>query len=277
MVDDGSGGETHEVLRKWEGEGPPGLRKVLRNSEPVGPGGARNVGWRAAGGALIAFTDDDCEPDPSWVAEFVTAAESSPGAVLQGPTLPQPGQVHLISPFTRTLDVQELGPWFPACNMAYPRNLLEQVGGFDEAFTRGEDTDLAWRVRATGAEFEWVPGAEVKHAVLDLGPIGKVRLALAWEPAFPVFGRHPELRRELHLGLFWKPQHGLLLLAAFGALVSRRFPPALLLAIPYLRSVRARLAAESGHAYHAPWYVVHDGAEMLAAVRGSARSGTLVL
>ena len=231
MVDDCSSDETPAILAR----GPTRVSlacemscETPHRSVPE----ARATPAGESGGALIAFTDDDCEPEPAWIAELVAAAERSPGSVLQGPTRPHPEQEHFISPFTRTLDVEALGPWYPACNMAYPRDLLEQVGGFDEAFTRGEDTDLAWRVRATGADFEWVRGAEVKHAVLDLGPIGKVRLALAWESAFPVIKRHPELRRELHLGLFWKQQHALLLLAGAGTALSRRFPPALLLVVP---------------------------------------------
>ena len=37
--------------------------------------------------------------------------------------------------------------------MAYPRALLERLGGFDEAYDfGGEDTDLAWRAIEAGAE-----------------------------------------------------------------------------------------------------------------------------
>ncbi len=32
-----------------------------------GPAIARNTGWRAAHGAIIAFTDDDCIPAPGWL------------------------------------------------------------------------------------------------------------------------------------------------------------------------------------------------------------------
>src|SRR5438552_15295194 len=30
-----------------------------------GPAAARNAGWRRARGTIIAFTDDDCVPDPA--------------------------------------------------------------------------------------------------------------------------------------------------------------------------------------------------------------------
>jgi len=278
VVDDASADRTAEILARLEREDTPGVTVcTLRRAVPGGPAGARNTGWRAASGELIAFTDDDCEPEPDWLAQLAAAASTGGDAVLQGPTVPHPDQLDRISPFTRTLDVSSLGPWFPACNIAYPRQLLERLGGFDEGFIRGEDTDLAWRARAVGARFAWVPEARVRHAVVELGPIGKLRLALAWESAFGVVARHPELRGELHFGLFWKPQHAELLLAMLAVAACRRFPPAVLLALPYVRSVRARIGFERGRPLHAPWYAVHDAAEMVAALRGSMRNGTLVL
>src|SRR5690606_14619258 len=35
-----------------------------------GPAAARNAGWRAASGSLIAFTADDCLPSPQWLAAY---------------------------------------------------------------------------------------------------------------------------------------------------------------------------------------------------------------
>lgn len=277
VVDDASTDRTAEVLAELERSETTGISvRVIRRAAPGGPAGARNTGWRAAAGELIAFTDDDCEPESDWLTEL-TKAWSSGDAVLQGPTVPHPEELDRVTPFTRTLDVSSLGPWFQACNIAYSRQLLERLEGFDEQFIRGEDTDLAWRARAAGAVFSWVSRARVRHAVVDLGPIGKLRLALAWESAFGVVARHPELRTELHFGLFWKPQHAQLLLAVFGAIASRRFPPAALLALPYVRSVRARIGYERGRTLHAPWYALHDAAEIVAAARGSTRHGTLVL
>src|SRR4051812_33612575 len=33
-----------------------------------GPAAARNFGWLSAHGQIIAFTDDDCLPDPNWLS-----------------------------------------------------------------------------------------------------------------------------------------------------------------------------------------------------------------
>src|SRR5437868_5684485 len=46
-----------------------------REGDHAGPAAARNAGWRAARGAVIAFTDDDTIPDPGWLAAAVPVFE----------------------------------------------------------------------------------------------------------------------------------------------------------------------------------------------------------
>jgi glycosyltransferase involved in cell wall biosynthesis len=47
--------------------------KLLSLPEKRGPAAARNLGWKNARAALIAFTDDDCLPDPNWLSNLVLA------------------------------------------------------------------------------------------------------------------------------------------------------------------------------------------------------------
>src|SRR4051794_28592888 len=56
-----------------------------------GPAAARNVGWRAARGAIIAFTDDDCIPEPRWLSEAEAAFEGDVAAVSGRVVVPLPG------------------------------------------------------------------------------------------------------------------------------------------------------------------------------------------
>jgi histidinol-phosphate phosphatase family protein len=119
-----------------------------------GPAAARNTGWRAASGRWICFLDDDVVPQQNWMAlldDDLRAAESSGAAASQG----------LIEVFVsgsrrptdnerrthRLADAQ----WITA-DMAYRRDALIAVGGFDERFPRAyrEDADLAVRVVAAG-------------------------------------------------------------------------------------------------------------------------------
>jgi GT2 family glycosyltransferase len=157
--------------------------------------------------------------------------------------------------------------------MAYPRDLLERLAGFDESYPLpgGEDTDLAIRAQDAGTEISFVQGAKVHHAVNELGPLGKLRLALRWTDTMQVFSQHPRLRRDLLLGVFWKESHALLILAAIGLWLSRYFKPGALLLIPYLRHLRTRCRNEQVEPLLAPYLVLYDAVETYAAVRGGVR------
>jgi Glycosyl transferase family 2 len=243
------------------GRGP--AVRVERHATPRGPAAARNTGWRAARAAEIAFTDDDCEPAPGWLAALAAVE----GDVVCGRVEPHPAERARLGPFSRTLGVSQAGPWFPTANVRYPRALLERLGGFDEAFPfpAGEDTDLAWRALEAGATTAYAPDALVWHAVHELGPVGSVRHAARWSTAVRVVARHPGLRAHLHHRVFWKPSHEALLLAAAGlALAPRTRGLSLGAAIPYLRLRRGAAVAV-------------DAAELLAMVRGSVRARTFLL
>src|SRR5687767_8588263 len=67
IVDDGSTDGTWEELVRLGVDARFPLR-VERLENNCGPAVARNVGWRRAEGQLIAFTDDDCVPQPGWLA-----------------------------------------------------------------------------------------------------------------------------------------------------------------------------------------------------------------
>jgi len=277
VVDDASDGATAVLLAQRAHEVKRFRLTALRQDVRRGPAAARNLGWRAAKAPLIAFTDDDCEPDPGWLQALLDADRGD--AVLQGRTEANPAEHDAGGPFSRSLEVHDLGPWYPTCNMAFPRAVLERLGGFDEGYPLpgGEDTDLAWRALEVGVAPALVPDAVVYHAVTDLGPLGKLRLATRWAPAFQIFRRHPGLRSHLTWGVFWKRSHALLLLALLGVALGRRFPPAVLLAAPYARDVRARMSAEGASPAVAPYYAVHDAVETATAATGSLRHGTLVL
>jgi GT2 family glycosyltransferase len=246
-----------------------------------GPAAARNAGWRAAQAPLIAFTDDDCEPTPSWLEAVLEMAGASPGAIVQGVTGPIPREAELLSrPFTRTRSIPGPNPWFATCNIAYPRELLERLDGFDELFPEalGEDTDLGWRALEIGARVEFAGDAVVHHAVEDLGPGGYMRHALRGADAVYAFRRHPGLRAQaLRYGVFRNPSLARLALALAGLALARRWRVATLLALPYARNVLGRsMASEAGPAL-APYLVAYDLAQAYTSVRGSIRHRTLVL
>jgi glycosyltransferase involved in cell wall biosynthesis len=282
IVDDGSGSETEAVLAAERERGGLPLQ-VIRRETAGGPATARDAGWRAGGADLVAFTDDDCAPHPDWLATAVAAAVANPGCFVQGRIEPIPAERPSYGPFSHTIWVRELDPAFPTANMLYPRALLERVGGFDvETFGRepgGEDCDLAWRAIEVGARPVFASQALVYHAVEDLGPAGKLRLAARWTNPMVAYARHPTLRRQQFThGLFWKRIHWMLFRALVGlALPTRWHPIRNWLMYPYLQDVWARGRVEGGGLLLAPYFVLHDLIEVWAVARAAVRTRTPML
>jgi GT2 family glycosyltransferase len=264
VVDDASGDDTPALLAARSAA--LNLR-VLRNETSQGPATARDIGWRAARGELVAFTDDDCVPSPGWLEALLETARATPGGVVMGRTTPDPAGRQ--TPFTRSLLVEHAGPPFQTCNILYPRALLERLGGFDRRYPLpvAEDTDLGWRAVQSGAPLKFAADALVHHAVHELGPIGNLRMAMKWRAAAPLFKRHPELRKvQLHRGIFWSPTHEHLLRALLAAALPRRlWPLSVWLALPYLR----RLVWRRSGPLLAPYILVFDLVETAAVVRGA--------
>lgn len=284
IVDDASTDATAELLDREMNRDQLPLQ-VIRRDVNGGRAQARQDGWRAARSGLVAFTDDDCEPHPTWLERALEASRHEPGAIIQGRTEPNVADLAAMPqarlPFSRTIRVSAYDPGFPTCNILMPRRLLERVGGFDtQAFGRvhgGEDADLVWRAIESGARATFAPDALVHHAVTDLGPLGKLRVAAGWE--MKAVARHPPMRRAMFFrGRFWKVSHYLLVRAAL-ALALRRSPLVLRawLAWPYARHLAARAHAEGGGLPFAPYYAIHDLVEVLAVARGAVRYRTPML
>jgi GT2 family glycosyltransferase len=285
VVHDNAGEETETLLRTHPLARAGLLRHKRRPAGTGTPAVQRNVGWREAKAPLVAFTDDDCRPAPHWLERMLAAAQAAPGQVVQGATRPDPYEsLLLLAPRFRTLNIAPPSRDCPTCNIAYPRGLLEQVGGFDECFPgpAGEDTDLGERVRATGAQLIAVPDAVVYHAVEAYSLPGKVRLTWKWQHVPFVMKRHPQLRKgNAFERLFWKHAHWRLLLALPGLVGARRSPLALLLVAPYLRHalfVHGRRPRKVLRAVpELPSRAFIDGVEIATVTWGSIRHRTILL
>ncbi len=280
VVDDGSADGTAEMLASVDGELPFAFT-VLTRGEPGGPARARNDGWRAASGPLVAFTDDDCEAAPDWLERCLEAGAAKPGAIVQGRTSPNPRELQRLGPFSVTRDVDGSGPlWFETCNIVYPRELLERLDGFDETFPEplGEDTDLGWRALGIGAEREFVPGALVYHAVEDLGPARHLRTALLGADGVLIFRRHPQLRASALDGGFVRNQaHLRLLVALAGVVAARRRRWLALLAVPYARLLIWRARRAGAGVAVTPYLVLFDFLSLYTTGRGDLRHRVWVL
>jgi GT2 family glycosyltransferase len=256
---------------------PDGLEVRFLSADIASRPGQRNAGIAAARGDLIAFTDDDCRPAPGWLEALLGAADGD-WAFVQGRTLPDPDERHLLHGLARSQTVEELGPWFPTCNMAFPRAMLERLAGFDPEFVAsGEDTDLALRAIESGARPVLAREALAYHAVLAQPLHHAVREGWQrWWTAPLFFRRHPEHRAHLWRRVFYGRRHAELILLTAGLAVARRHPLlAAAAAAPYAAGLLD--TGEIGprrlvrHAIHLPARVIYDAAIAAGLLRGSIR------
>jgi cellulose synthase/poly-beta-1,6-N-acetylglucosamine synthase-like glycosyltransferase len=128
-----------------------------------GPAVARNRGWRRARGEIVAFTDDDTEPRPDWLASGLRAFRDDVEAVSGRVLMPVP---EVPSDYERDARGLERGE-FVTANCFCRRRILEEVGGFDERFRLAwrEDSDLQFRLLRAGARIVRAPDAVVIHPV----------------------------------------------------------------------------------------------------------------
>ena len=281
VVDDGSGPATVDVLDEQRARG--GLRlTTLRQSPARGPASARNLGLSYATGQLVAYTDDDCTASPGWIQALREAAAADPGAFVQGRTDPRPEDLHVEGPFSHTLRIHAAGPYFESCNIAYPRDVVTRLGGFDaDGFPSwgGQDTDLAWRAMAAGARPVYAPAAQIYHAVDRVGPWERLRQTARWSDVMLLLRRHPGFARaHLWNRVFWRPSHYVLLRAALAIALPRALRPlTAVVLVRYASYLVQRAREEGGPAWLAPYVFVHDLLELAAVLRGAVRYRVVVL
>lgn len=160
--------ETYEVIVSDDGTAST-AEALMRDRFPWarwvqgprrGPAANRNYGASIARGEWVVFTDDDCVPEPGWLAGYAGAARGDVRA-LEGRVFVRRAREH---PFEFS-PVNEKGGLFWSCNIAMRRTAFAEIGGFDERFPFAamEDMDLRLRLQARGWERQFVPAAAVEH------------------------------------------------------------------------------------------------------------------
>ena len=170
VVCDGCTDGSAEMARSFDARFP----LTVLEQPNQGPAVARNQGLAHARGPFVLFVDDDVLPEPSFVAEHAAAHEGREDRVVIGPLMPSP-QRHLpwVDWEGRKLVEQyrliEAGVYKPSPYQFFTGNAsvrldaLRRVGGFDPAFRRAEDVELALRLQASRMDFVLAPRAGALH------------------------------------------------------------------------------------------------------------------
>jgi GT2 family glycosyltransferase len=163
VVDDGSTDSSAAIASEFD-------CRLIRTGNR-GLSSARNTGLSVASGEIVAYIDDDAKPDREWLKYLAYTFMSSQHAGVGGPNL-APTEDGLIARCvanapggpTHVLLSDREAEHIPGCNMAFRRQALEEVGGFDERFhAAGDDVDICWRLRERGLTIGFSPAAVVWH------------------------------------------------------------------------------------------------------------------
>jgi glycosyltransferase involved in cell wall biosynthesis len=176
VVDDNSGDRSVEVIEAIVDE--PRLR-LLRHEKNLGPGAARQTLLDHATGEYLVFFDDDDESAPERVStqyRRIQGAGSGPvacyasgervydsgfrmkiDAIGSSPLEPRGEEVADYLLFNRRKSGVFYGGGTPTCALMASTKTLRAAGGFDPAFRRVEDADIAVRLALKGGLFVGCP------------------------------------------------------------------------------------------------------------------------
>lgn len=160
FVDDGSRDRTAEIAKTFD--------VTIISGHGNGPGAARNLGWRAAQHPLIWFVDSDCvtEPDaldillPFMDDDEFGGVSGSYGSMTDHSLLSRLIHEEIVERHRR---MGRRVNFLATFNVLYRRAALEQVGGFDERFLKGQDAELSFRVQAAGYALGFDIRSRVRH------------------------------------------------------------------------------------------------------------------
>jgi GT2 family glycosyltransferase len=164
VVNDGSRDRTADIVSRY-----PRVRLI-----DVPNGGlslARNIGMRAATGEIVAYLDADAAADPQWLDFLVQpiirrglAGSGGPNVVPRHDSWVAQCVARAPGGPTHVLLTDEIAEHVPGCNMAYRRDALLAVDGFNPIYLRaGDDVDLCWRIQQHCGPIGFAPSALVWH------------------------------------------------------------------------------------------------------------------
>ena len=161
----------------------PRQARFISTVAPVRAARARNIGARATTAPILVFLDADCLPEDGWLATLLSVLDRGrtivSGAVHLVPDdyLRHSGNVAAFHELTSEIPSGER-QFLASFSLALTRAAYDEVGGFDESFSRGEDLDLTIRLRLMGYRLWFQSTARVVHRP------NRTNLASIWRDGF---------------------------------------------------------------------------------------------
>lgn len=164
VVDDGSTDGTAQIAERC---GVAGIQ-VFRQP-PAGVCAARNRGADQARAPLLAHTDADCVPEPTWIERGMGRFTADPGVEFLagriGSVISSRPSLTALLDAAQSYEQERYASEGHAAsgNLWIRRDLFGRLGGFDRAIRRGGDTDLSQRAVAAGHTITYAAEVQVLH------------------------------------------------------------------------------------------------------------------
>ncbi len=165
VVDNGSGDGTREFLKS---QADSGKIRFLEEKKK-GASSARNLGIMASNADFIAFTDDDCRPEPGWLSALLKSfPEDGKCAGIGGPvlTINRKNAIGRYCQHCRVWDQVKFGGkclHITTMNSIYRRSALLDTGLFDERIIGVEDIHLSQKMIKKGYYLKYIDRGIVLH------------------------------------------------------------------------------------------------------------------
>jgi GT2 family glycosyltransferase len=215
VMDDASSEETRAVAERLAARGAPVRYFAAADYGGRGSRDARNAGVQRARGAVIAFTDDDTECSPEWLAHALARLRREPVlAGLEGAVVPNLARG--VDPVRARVVESRTGGAFMTANLIVRRDAFLRVGGVRALRTDAhqhweipfrQDTDLGLRLVQEAGPVPFDPGLVVDHPLEDVGLSRHLQTAFFFEVddafsrihpgEFPSLLRHPTARGRI--------------------------------------------------------------------------------
>lgn len=187
VVDNGSSDGTFELLQQ------SGV-SVLQRSER-GRAKALNAGVQHARGEIICTTDISCQADANWLRTIVVSFDDPTVACVAGEIKQLAGIENAVTRFQartnymspmRALNRKHLPflPFADGANASFRRSVFDQIGWFEESFSKGADVEICYRLFVLTPHkilfnydaVVWEPGEPTLRALL----YQRYRMGIGW-------------------------------------------------------------------------------------------------
>ena len=217
IIDDLSTDSTKKIIEGFKDK----RIKYYQNPVWLGISKSRNKGIKYAIGEYIFFTDGDCIVISNWLEEGLKYLKISDCVGVEGKI------VYVSEDFEPTFSdcilENRAGGNFMTGNMAYRKDFVVLVGGFDEKLDYLEDRDIALRVMKYG-KIVFNPAMIVYHPRVKLTPKRYIRAATRTRNRVHLFRKTGE--KKFMLGRIIFPMNLLRILfppLVFSSLIVKKF------------------------------------------------------